>query len=95
MIAWARTDRGWAVNLDGSDAGAVFSLPRLEIHAGPHGWRSLCLLRDGTVREIAGGAMGGMQAARLAALEQGERMLGPAHAAALASLRQDASWPGR
>lgn len=95
MTAWARTARGWAVNLDGSDAAVVFSLPRLEIRATAQGWRSLCLLADGTLREMAGGSMGGMHAARIAALEQAERMLGPAHAAALASLRQDEPWQTR
>jgi hypothetical protein len=95
MIAWARTNDGWAVNLDGSDAAVVFSLPRLEIRATGQGWRSLCLLADGTLREVVGGSMGGMQAARAAALDQGERMLEPAHAAALESLRKDTPWQNR
>lgn len=87
MSAWARTADGWAANLDGSDAAVVFSLPRLEIHASAQGWRSLCLLPDGTLRESAVGSMGGMLAAKAAARAQAGRMLGPAHAAALASLR--------
>lgn len=94
MIAWARTAQGWAVNLDGSDAAAVFSLPRLEIRATTQGWRSLCLLADGRQSEVVGGSMG-MHAARMAALAQAEKLLGPANAAALASLRQDGPWQTR
>ncbi len=94
-MAWARTDQGWAVNLDGSDAAAVFSLPRLEIRATAQGWRSLCLLADGRQSEVAGGSMRGMQAARMAALSLAETLLGPANAAALASLRQDGPWQTR
>lgn len=89
MIAWARTAEGWAVNLDGSDAAVVFSLPRLEIRATAQGWRSLCLLADGRQSEVVGGSMRGMRAARMSALAQAEKLLGRANAAALASLRQD------
>ena len=85
MSAWARTAEGWAVNLDGSNAALVFSLPRLEVRSSAQGWRSLCLLPDGTLRERAGSAMG-LVAAKAAALEQAGRMLGPAHLAALAAL---------
>jgi hypothetical protein len=52
MTRWARTAEGWAVNLDGSDAGVVFSLPRVEVQ----GWRLPCLLSDGTQRERAAGS---------------------------------------
>jgi hypothetical protein len=48
MMVWARIASGWATNLDGSDAAAVFSLPRLEVHPSVRGWRSLCLRQDGT-----------------------------------------------
>jgi len=48
VTGWAKVPSGWAVNLDGSNAAAVFSLPRLEVHPSAQGWRSLCLLLDGT-----------------------------------------------
>jgi len=87
MSGWARTADGWAANLDGSDAAAVFSLPRLELRTSTVGWRSVCLLADGTLRESSNGLMGSVVAAKAAALEQAGRMLGPAHAAALELLR--------
>jgi len=52
--SWARTADGWALNLDGSDASTAFSLPRLEVHPSVRGWRSLCLLLDGTRHERLG-----------------------------------------
>lgn len=83
VIAWARTAEGWALNLDGSDAAVVFSLPRLEVRSSARGWRSECLLLDGTRSESGGASLGGVAAAKASALEQAERLLGPAHAAAL------------
>ncbi len=83
MTAWARTTEGWALNLDGSDASLVFSLPRLEVRCSAKGWRSLCLSPDGTLRERQGGSTDSVIAAKAAALEQAGRMLGPEHAAAL------------
>jgi len=74
---WARVADGWALNLDGSDAGACFSLPRLEVHPSAPGWRSLCLLADGTRSERGGGLADSMPAAKAAALAQALRMLGP------------------
>jgi hypothetical protein len=67
MTGWARTAAGWAINLDGSDAAAAFSLPRLEVHPTAQGWRSLCLLRDGTRREHLGRPADSVHAARAAA----------------------------
>ena len=87
MSGWARTANGWAANLDGSDAAAVFSLPRLEIRASIAGWRSVCLLADGTLRETAESSIGSVLAAKAAALEQAGQILGPAHAPALKLLR--------
>ena len=52
--SWARTADGWALNLDGSDASTAFSLPRLGVHPSVRGWRSLCLLLDGTRHERLG-----------------------------------------
>jgi hypothetical protein len=86
MSAWARTADGWALNLDGSDAAVVFSLPRLEVRSSAQGWRSLCLLSDGTMRERAGGSTDTVLAAKAAAVEQAGRMLGAAHISALAAL---------
>ncbi len=83
MISWARIPDGWALNLDGTDGALVFSLPRLEIHSSPHGWRSECLMLDGTRRECGGAYLGGMAAAQATALAQAVQMLGADHAAAL------------
>jgi hypothetical protein len=83
MTAWARTTDGWALNVDGSNAAMVFSLPRLELRCSSRGWRSLCFLPDGVQREQAGGAEDSLMAAKAAAVAQAGRMLGPAYAAAL------------
>jgi len=83
MIAWSRIAEGWALNLDGSAAAAVFSLPRLEVRSSTRGWRSLCLLPDGSVWEHAAGPEASVQSAKVAAVEQARLMLGPADAAAL------------
>jgi hypothetical protein len=80
---WARVAGGWAINLDGSDAAATFSLPRLELRESARGWRSVCLLANGTMSERAGDLADSLPAAKAAALAQAGRMLGPAHAAAL------------
>jgi hypothetical protein len=87
MTGWARTTDGWAVNLDGSNAAAVFSLPRLEVRGSARGWRCLCLLTDGTRHEHLCGSSDSVHAARAAALAQAGRMLGPDHAPALTALR--------
>jgi hypothetical protein len=84
--AWARTTDGWALNIDGSNAADVFSLPRLELRQSSKGWRSLCFLANGTQRERAGGAADSLMAAKADALEQAGPLLGPAHAAALHAL---------
>jgi len=87
VSGWARTADGWAANLDGSDAATVFSLPRLELRASTLGWRNVCLLADGTLRETLNRSVGSVVAAKASALEQAGRMLGPEHAAALQLLR--------
>jgi len=48
MFFWTRTDDGWAVNLDGTDAAQSFTLPRIEIRTSPRGWACACHLGDGT-----------------------------------------------
>jgi len=83
MSGWARTTDGWAMNLDGSDAALVFSLPRLELRSSPRGWRSLCFLVDGSQREVAGGSAESLVAAKASAVEQARGLLGPDRAAAL------------
>ena len=77
MLAWARIPDGWALNLDGSDASRSFSLPRLELHAGPGGWTGVCHLPDGTSRPAAVGAAPTADAAKRAAVEEARRTLGP------------------
>jgi len=67
MMVWARIESGWAANLDGSDARAIFSLPRLEVHPGVAGWRSLCLRQDGTRAERPGRPGDSVHQARAAA----------------------------
>lgn len=85
MIAWARTPDGWALNLDGTDAAAVFSLPRLELRSSPQGWVCGCLLPDATSTRSAE-PVATVQAAKSAALLLARSALGPSHAAALREL---------
>lgn len=93
MSAWAKVEEGWALNLDGSDAAAVFTLPRLEVRASAAGWTSLCFLEDGTRSERTGCPADSVPGAKAAALDQAARLLGPAHASAL--LRAGARPNGR
>lgn len=69
MSGWARTTEGWALNLDGSDAGAGFSLPRLEVRSSSRGWQSLWFSQDGSRRERPPGSTDSLVAAQAAALE--------------------------
>lgn len=69
MISWCRTPDGWAVNLDGTDASATFSLPRLELHSGGGGWTCVCHRQNGTSVTLPLGAGVGAAAARHAAAE--------------------------
>jgi hypothetical protein len=84
MIAWARTADGWALNLDGSDASLVFSLPRLELVSSSRGWRSLCFLPDGSRREIPAGSADTLRAAQALAVEQARALVGAAYQGAFA-----------
>lgn len=85
MIAWARTPDGWALNLDGTDAAAVFSLPRLELHSSQKGWVCGCLLPDATSTQSAE-PVATVQAAKVAALLLARSALGASHAAVLREL---------
>ncbi len=76
MAAWTRTPDGWAVNLDGSDAAAAFSLPRIELHSGPRGWTAVCHLEGGTSRTLEIGHAGTAAEARRAAVEHARAALG-------------------
>jgi hypothetical protein len=76
MNCWARTQDGWAVNLDGTDAARVFSLPRIELHAGAGGWTCVSHLPDGTSRPTAVGSPPTIAAAKRAAIEEALRTLG-------------------
>ncbi len=86
MSAWARTEDGWAVNLDGSDAAREFTLPRIELHSGHHGWTCACHLPDGTTRTLAIGAASTAAEARRAAVEHALTALGAAYEPALRKL---------
>jgi len=64
MSGWAKITSGWAMNLDGSDAAAGFSLPRLEVHPTARGFRTVCLRQDGTRSDRIGRASGTVFEAR-------------------------------
>jgi hypothetical protein len=68
-LSWCKTPDGWAVNLDGTDAGAEFSLPRVELHSGPKGWTCVCLRQNGTFLKLALGVEASAEAAKHAAAE--------------------------
>jgi hypothetical protein len=69
VITWCKTSDGWAVNLDGTDASAVFSLPRIELHSGPKGWTCVCHRANGTFLKLPLGAGANAEAAKHAAAE--------------------------
>lgn len=69
MLSWSRTEDGWAVNLDGSDAAVRFSLPRIEIHSSPRGWTCACHLGNGTSRLVPLGHPTSAAAAMRAGIE--------------------------
>jgi hypothetical protein len=69
MLSWCKTPDGWAVNLDGTDASAEFSLPRIELHSGPKGWTCVCHRQNGTFQELPLGAGASAEVAKLGAAE--------------------------
>jgi hypothetical protein len=86
MVFWARTKKGWAVNLDGTDAALVFALPRIELRASPRGWSCVCHLVDRTSLLVPiGRAVASAEAMRLA-IEGSLPALGPDLEAALRAL---------
>jgi len=74
MTRWSRTSDGWAVNLDGTDAAFVFSLPRVEVRSSPYGWRSACFFADGRQSEWTSPYPGGVAAAMADALAHAARL---------------------
>jgi hypothetical protein len=82
-IVWSRIEDGWALNLDGTNASLVFTLPRIEVRSSPGGWLSECLHANGT--RSGGGAPyhGGVAAAKADALAHARRVLAPELAALL------------
>ncbi len=85
MKGWARTGDGWALNLDGSDAAAGFSFPRLELHASPAGWQCVCHLADGTSHRPRC-PMDSTLAAKRGALREARSVLGSGYAGVLDEL---------
>ncbi len=66
---WNRTENGWAVNLDGTDAERTFTLPRIELRSSPHGWTCVCHLEDGTSRLVPLGGSTSAAAAKRAGIQ--------------------------
>jgi hypothetical protein len=69
MLSWCKTPVGWALNLDGTDARATFSLPRIELHTGPKGWTCVCHRQNGTFVKLPLGVGASAGAAKNAAAE--------------------------
>ncbi len=86
MESWSRTPDGWALNLDGTDAAREFTLPRIELHAGPRGWTAVCRLADGGSRTVALGAATTVAAAKRAAVAEALLAFGPSFEPALRAL---------
>jgi hypothetical protein len=86
LIFWSRTEDGWAVNLDGTDAGTAFALPRVELRSSPRGWVCGCRLPDGTSRLVPLGHPAGVTEAMRLAIEGSLGVLGGEHEAELRAL---------
>lgn len=85
MPRWGRLEDGFAANLDGSDAAAGVSFPRLELRSGVGGWQCACLLPDGTTMQVQVRAGSRLEAQR-ALVERARAVLGAEWAAALDAL---------
>ncbi len=79
MIFWSRTQDGWAVNLDGTDAARGFSLPRVELRTSERGWVCACHLPDGTSRLVPLGHAAGLAVAMRLAIEGSLGAIGREH----------------
>ncbi len=86
MASWVRTEDGWAVNLDGTDAAAAFTLPRLELHSSPRGWACVCHLANGATRTVPLGPSTTIAAAMRAAVQDGLLALGARYESGLRDL---------
>jgi hypothetical protein len=86
MAGWTKTEEGWAMNLDGSDAGTGFSLPRLELRSTGRGWICVCRLANGMSLESPGPLSGLVPATKRAAIAQARTALGSHWAATLDAL---------
>ncbi len=57
------------MNLDGTNATAVFRLPRIELHSGAGGWTCICHRQNGTSVKLPLGVAPSAQAAKHTAAE--------------------------
>jgi hypothetical protein len=85
VISWFKTPDGWAVNLDGTESTAGFSLPRIELHSGSSGWTCVCHRLNGTSVKLPLGLKVSAQAAKHTAVEA-MLALGTQHDAELLAL---------
>jgi hypothetical protein len=69
VISWCKTEYGWAVNLDGTNAAGEFTLPRIELHSGPKGWTCVCHRQNGTTLKLPLGPATTAAAAKQVAVE--------------------------
>ena len=86
MIFWSQTEQGWAVNLDGTNAGLQFTLPRIEIRSSPRGWVCTCHLPNGTSRLLPLPNTGTVAGAMRSAIEGNLPFLGVEYEPALREL---------
>jgi len=86
MIFWSRTEHGWGVNLDGTDAAAGFALPCVELRSSRGGWVCACHLADGTSRLVPLGRPTGVAEAMRLAIEGCLGAIGGEHEADLRAL---------
>ena len=73
------------MNLDGTNASAAFSLPRIELHSEPSGWTCVCHRQNGTSVKLPLGSGASAAAAKHTAAEA-MLALGMSHDAQLLAL---------
>lgn len=88
MMYWTRTENGWAVNLDGTNAALAFSLPRIELRSSPGGWACVCHLDNGTSRLVPLGGLSSTAAAKRAGIEGSLVAVGTQYEPELRALQQ-------